>query len=372
MFLTLSKTQDTRLPNHDWLGKWCLSTDNGWTKNILKDSTTVYFKGISNNRLSINVDNKSEIISFDHGNHRSFPLWWEYQSQTLTNMLGNGQLIRADKKVSVMGDQLLIENRDIHGDIDITSLSKNDVIDGIVQELKKEFMIKFEQNTKLYISGGIDTVTLLAFSKSLAPYKYDIITEQYFENDEFCDKYIEKIRDHHWGYKQIHFWNDSPTRLLSGAYGDEYMMRGPQTVALWCAWQGIDIVSIFKKVSGYNINYYLKPQNLKFFTNSWQCRDTIQKLYPTYQDLCRQILDINANDHQHWHLGNTLTWTPFLNNKLTKLMLRLNPDDLVQQILDAEINRGIIRLLAPEVEQVLSNSKNFNSTENVSLLSNII
>ena len=46
---------------------------------------------------------------------------------------------------------------------------------------------------------------------------------------------------------------------------------------------------------------------------------------------------MNLHDHQHWHLENTLTFTPFKDIEITKLILQLAPEDLIKHFKDAVI-----------------------------------
>jgi hypothetical protein len=370
MFFSLSKEPDSRFPYQDRFGSWWFNHDEGWS--WIKDT---WFKGYGHDELGnyVQLVQHSDCINLYHGKNRSFPLWWDDQTLTLTNLLGAGQPIRSDKRVVLFSDWLITENVDIHGTIDPSQLSRDQVVDSIVHNLesKTELLNLFSSgyNRRLFVTGGIDTVTLLAMMRDSMG-MIDQIEYQHFEYDYFTNRNIEKIREKHWGYRQIHHWT-SDTVLLSGASGDEYMMRGPNTVALWCAWQDINLVDILKKSTGYHVNYFLRPKNLAIFQEAYQQRDQIREQYPRYVDLIRQILDVNANDHQHWHLGRTITWTPFLDPELTKTILRLSVDDLLEQIIDAQISRDIIRRFNPILDLILSDSKNQNMRSNLHRLSDL-
>jgi hypothetical protein len=88
-------------------------------------------------------------------------------------------------------------------------------------------------------------------------------------------------------------------------------------------------------------------------------------MYPEKIDLIKQILNATVNDHQHWHLGNTTTWTPFKDIELTKLVLRLDPIDLLTQIIDAKINKNIIERLWSPGLQLISTTKNYKSRQHL-------
>ena len=90
----------------------------------------------------------------------------------------------------------------------------------------------------------------------------------------------------------------------------------------------------------------------------------VREHYPSYKDFMHDMIDINANDHQHWHLGNTLHWTPFKDLKLFELFLRLDPDAMMNQIIDASVSKGIIEHIMPGASSLLSKSKNIDYREN--------
>jgi len=366
MFFTISKQPDARLPNHSPMGSWCISYDVGWA-SVRNEDKTEWSKGIGDNKCLIHHDSQSENITFEYGILRSFPLWWDEDTLTLTNLLGSGKPVRADKRMVLFGDWLLTEHQDIHGDISTDTLSQHHVVAQIEHQLVKSSDALYAHRPRLFVSGGIDTVTLLALFKHLN-LAFDLLDHEYFQYDPFTNLNITAIRQQHWAYGQIHHWAQESVTLASGAYGDEYMMRGPYTIALWCSWHNINLADMLTKTTGYHVGYFSLPKNLAVLRSAWDRRAEIQSQYPTYPDLVRQILDVNANDHQHWHLGRTLTWTPFLNPELTKLMLRLSVDDMLGQILNADVSRAVIQSLYPRCLTLLSQTKNQNTRKNINQL----
>jgi hypothetical protein len=155
--------------------------------------------------------------------------------------------------------------------------------------------------------------------------------------------------------------------LLTGACGDEFLFRAPYTIAIWAAWHNIKIEKYLKTFC-YHAHYFAKEKNIVVFQDFYSKRKQIQEQYPTQHDLIYHLLDVNANDHQHWHLGNTITWTPLKDLELNKLVLQLSIDDLLQQILDAKINKMVIERLHPQSLNFLCQSKNHNAREKLHLL----
>jgi hypothetical protein len=64
------------------------------------------------------------------------------------------------------------------------------------------------------------------------------------------------------------------------------------------------------------------------------------------------------NDHQHWHLGHTTTFTPFKDAEILRTVLSMDADSLLRQIANAELQKKIIQKAAPELLQYLSPLKN--------------
>ena len=78
---------------------------------------------------------------------------------------------------------------------------------------------------------------------------------------------------------------------------------------------------------------------------------TIESLY---QGLC----NIVVNDWQHYHLGNTLTWTPLRDLEIFKILLRVPPNELLNQIMSSAISIQLIEQNKPGLSKLISDQKN--------------
>lgn len=372
MFFTISPYQDTRLPNHTKLGNLIVSHDNGW-----QSTDAGLFKGYQYTNTNCSnyalIKCCNDAITIEHDKFRSFPLWWDSSTSTLTNLLGTGESIWADKVLTMSCGKLEQTQTDVYGKIDVATVSLDSAIDFLISNFTQKFNLLAKQHyphrKKLFVTGGVDTLMLLAFVKH-CQIECNVIDYDHFEFDSFTNANIQPLKKHHWAYGQIHHWKE-PTILLTGGCGDEFFFRGPYTIALWAAWHDIDIVSLLKRSSGYHVGYYLKDKNLKVFEDSFNIRDNIKDLYKTKEELIKQILNANINDHQHWHLGNTLTWTPFKDLELTKIILRLSEDEIIKHILDANINKQVIQRVYPKCLELLSTTKNSNPREHLGKLYSI-
>lgn len=361
MFFSLSKNQDLRFPNHTQIGSWILSHDDGW-----ETTDTGLRKGYYHS--DINYGNFAEFklidtgIALEHDLYRSFPLWWNSDSKTLTNLLGTGEPLWVDQNILVTNSDIQVTRSNVVGEVSADTITMHQATDRVATSLVTKFEA-FKRDysgvkPKFFLTGGIDTLLLLA----LADYtglSYDYVNCEHLEYNSFLNANFAGIKGKHWAYRQMHHWNE-PTWLLSGCPGDEYLFRGPATVATWCAWHDIDLVNKIQNLTGYHVGYYLKDKNVKLFTQEWNRRDELQSQFATKQAIVTQLLNVLANDHQHWHLGNTLTWSPYKDLEIVKTVMQLEQDDLFDHFVDARLNKEIIKKLSPERLEMLSDTKNSN------------
>lgn len=378
MFFSISLEPDDRFPNNHQTNIGVVNLDNGWNQYKVGNNK-IFYKGYV---LGQTVEQLLEELSKDptpryqgnfcciivndqvtvtHDIHRSFPLY--YYDKLLTNLKfeqrDDHTRIYSDRYASLNQTFDLIDKSfDCYGVIVADTISVEECLSEISNILTFQFQ-NFTEKYKIFFSGGVDTGLLLALGKN----QYTDIEQldyEHFEYDPFTYKNITFIRHNHWGYIQLHHWR-TPERIITGACGDEFFMRGPETVALWAAWHDINLVEeLTKDPTCYHNHYFLQPKNKKVFEAAYNQRNQIKQDYPDISDLNKQILNINLNDHQHWHLGNTLTITPYKNLEITKLLLRLAPADLLGQILNANINRALICCFGSELLTVVSPYKNHN------------
>lgn len=370
MFFSISKQKDKRFLNHRPLRNFYFSHDDGWEVN--KNS---FFKGyrtpnISHGNWTEIFLNDNEEIKISHDTLRSYPLWWDNDNKILTNLNGNGERIWADDNITIKSNGVAeIQKTELLSFINDTSKKPENFTKWVVLNLNQKFTDFIHtygnESLKFFPTGGIDTGTLFALLKyNNKISNIDILTNEYFYYDEFCNKNIESIQNKYWAYKQMHHW-EKKCFLISGAYGDEFWFRGPYIISLWAAWHDIDLIKLLQKSKGYHVGYFLKEKNIHIFEESFKNRHNIQEMYPTYESLKHQILNINANDHQHWHLNNTITWTPFKDLEITNKILNLPFDDIMAQIIDAKLNKSVISNMSKNVLSGISNTKNSNSRENL-------
>jgi hypothetical protein len=72
----------------------------------------------------------------------------------------------------------------------------------------------------------------------------------------------------------------------------------------------------------------------------------------------RTCCNYNVNDWQHWHFGNTLTWTPLRDVEIFKLVASLPIEDLIEQVMNSGLSKELIKRNNPKILSYLSTKKN--------------
>jgi hypothetical protein len=383
MFFNISPTIDRRFPYNFSCNFATFNCDAGWHKVNIND-TIIFAKGYcdsceitdllnnfdgagehSGNFCLVRFSDKIEIV---HNKNRGFPL--RFSQNSVTNLFSDAhyQSVWADNLVQI-DNKWKITTSKINLDTVISSEclsiadAANKIFDLLVTNID-EFGRNIQQaGLKLFCSGGLDTLllySLLTYTNT----KFDLLTTNHFEIDDFITTNKLEL-ENNWAYKQVHHWQ-KPSCLATGGCGDEYFLRGPAVISMITAWNNIEFHELLRKsVGSYHYKYFSKYD---IWQTDWNRRELLQKQYPTRESLYQQILNVLLNDHQHWHIGNTLTYTPFKNIEITKILLQCTVEDLVPQFLDGNFTKTLISKVDPALLNSLSKYKNFNSAENISLL----
>ena len=352
MFFSVADRLDSRFPNNYQVGSIWINCDNGWQR-----TDNMFYKGYADNYCRITV---SDIAIIEHSSPRSFPIW--YQQGIVTNLDKLDSQAWADDVVCMdMTGAVESKKQVIDLSIHEDSLTIDQAVILIKSQLDQsaQFIKNNTINLKLFCSGGLDTFLLYAVMVA-NQLDFELLVDEHYEHDQFTKTNLETLKSF-WGYQQIHHWNQL-TWLATGACGDEYFLRGPAAIAMLTAWHNIDFVSTLnQKSDSYHYYHFMKYKD--FWQQSWDSRDQLRQQYPTKESLYRHVVDHLCNDHQHWHLGNTLTWTPYKNIDIAKILLRCTIDDLMSQFLDGAITKQVINMYDPKVLEFVSHLKNYNATE---------
>jgi hypothetical protein len=243
-------------------------------------------------------------------------------------------------------------------------LTEDEVVDALYAIILRDVKHFLTHNTtpiKTFLSGGVDSMLVHSFVKKITS-NYQLVDGEHFEFDKFWCSNSSQITNQYWAYKQMHHWR-TPTVLTSGAPGDEYLLRSPTTANLFLMHYGTDILQHCDTPSLHQ-KYFLKEAHVQLYQS--QANDTaLCELVQDREQLFAQLCNINLNDWQHWHLGNTITFTPLRNIELFKLMLRLPAASAIGQIFNSTISKRLIAMNDASLLQYLSTDKNHNAYNNL-------
>ena len=372
MFFHISKTHQDNFPYNHKTENFVVSLDEGWHHTQDSYNNDIWYKGyldagllenhvleISNEETPSYDGNFCVIKVFDQGavvrssRLRSFPIWHN-PTIGLTNLQNIGEIFWADSVVMLDNNMSLLHNKfDPIGNIETGLLdidSVTDQVDMLVDAKIKKFLSNQTTPIKIFLSGGIDSAFVFSYIQKHTD-NYEIVAESHVEYDYFYLKNHGFLKQF-WGYSQIHHWKQ-PSILASGAPGDEFSCRNPITVDFLLRYHGTSFVETMEdpKFKGNSLNYdFFKKNYLEKLSNT--------TLYTKLDQAIFKGCDYNVNDWQHWHLGNTITYTPLRDIEMFKLYARLDADSLKEQLMNSAVQVRLIGKNNPKLLDILSPSKN--------------
>jgi hypothetical protein len=371
MFFSINKLPQENFSHYWQLGNFAISTDAGWHLKELKNYSVV-FKGYLDDgniedSLCAIVDSKQPLLT---GNfcalalnqltgqlliksdiYRSFPIY--ISDSGITNLVPASRTAWTDNLITVNPDFSIIEEQfDVIGSCDATKVS---TVDDIDRQLTNKFLSwkKFNQlPIRVFLSGGIDTLLVYSYLKKLN-IDHEIVWNSHIDHDDFWLANHGSIINY-WGYTQIHHWKE-PCVLVTGAPGDEFMLRGPTTSNLYLMHHGLSILQLLASQEPfYHRDYFSLDKHVVLLGKQM----TKFTPYDSDSDMIWNLCNINVNDWQHWHLGNTLTFTPLRDLTLFKMFLNLPLELAKKQIMDSTVSQMLIEKNVPGLTTVLSDQKN--------------
>jgi hypothetical protein len=238
---------------------------------------------------------------------------------------------------------------------DLTTKSFTTAADEIHAILTDKFtwLGKNSKNIKIFYTGGIDTLTCISYLRKLN-IPHDLVTAEHYDYDQFTCNFDKEIKNN-WAYTQMHHWRE-PTYFVTGACGDEFFLRGPATANLMLMHFGINIIQLLKP-HHYHFHYFQEPEKLDIYNQQRQNPD-IRAMLPNKKEVTDYIMGMCVNDHQHWHLGNTITFTPFKDIRILSTILEMEKNDIAECIADARMQRELIGRNDSSLLQYLDEKKN--------------
>jgi len=377
MFFSLAHQVNQNFPNNYNLGRLVLNTDNGWQQTTIGQCRFVY-KGYietmawtpevlidikdhqhQGNFLVFSFNQDTDIITLHTNQWRGFLIWHDPKI-SVSNLHHGPHTIWNDSTVTIDQNLVVYESKiDIIGDTDVVARDRASVeheIDTMLRGRVDNFLTNNCLPVKVFCSGGVDTTLVWSYVQR-STQQFELVLENRIQWDYFWGHNGRQIKKNFWGYTQIHHWLE-PCVLTSGAPGDEFMLRSPTTCNLWCMYNDIDIFDLLAQGHGLHRDYFLKERHQQLFRQQQldTSLDAVMRL--TWKDFVWHLCNIVVNDCQHWHLGNTLTFTPLRDLEIFKLMLSLPADDIKAQILNSTVSRSLIAKNNPAMLTLMSDSKN--------------
>jgi|TARA_R110000823_G_scaffold124817_1_gene251426 hypothetical protein len=368
MFFNLATDRLENFPYHHILPNGLvLNTDDGWEVYTV-DNQTVIVKGYANQFSLSDIVNEiithdipvykgnfcaivsdSEHVKILHDTNRGFPLW--ASNKNITNLEPLAEQIWADHLLTVNNDmsyELSYFKPYTKNTDELTDEKILDKLHTTICETYEKFLTHNTKPLKIFLSGGIDTTTNWAYLDKFTK-NYEIVDYEYVKFTPFFKLNNPSLKQF-WAYKQIHLWDESCV-LVSGGMGDENLLRGPSTLAIALKKYDLELQNILEP-DDYHYKHFSK-----YLPDLY---DSINNVYPTIKDIQEHILNTNVNDHQHWHIDKTITFTPFKDIELLALVLNSSKELLVAQAKSGFINRQLISKLDPDKLNKISYSKNNN------------
>lgn len=373
MFFNIGHNFLENYPCHWQMGNFSVSTDQGWKQTTIGTATILY-KGYADTDLldqlleQILFQNEPQLtgnfcalvhvddaIEIQTDRYRSFPI---YIGNVVNNLIPQPRVGWTDSLITVHSDLSVTENKfDLIGNVDTSLLSSDEVLENIATILDQKTCSFLKHNQlpiRAFLSGGVDSMLVYSFLQKHTK-QFELVNYSHVDYDYFWLKNSGDIGKY-WSYNQIHHWKDSCI-LTSGTPGDEFMMRSPTTVDLFLKHHNIKISNLLLLPEWKNClhhAYFSREKNLEIFNNQESLSQSTEQLY---HSLCNIIV----NDWQHWHIGNTLTWTPLRDLEIFKLMMRLPVDAVLDQAMNSAFSIRLIEHNCPGLSSALSDHKNTNN-----------
>jgi hypothetical protein len=374
MFFSISRAPKENFSKCYQIGNFCINTDEGWNQAQVKNYTIIYkgyaddtnledlFDELIKQTIPTRIGNfcalvvNGDQIKISTDLYRGFPIYYD-QGQEVTNLIPLSTTVYTDNFITVdpnfVVEYPLKSNFDIIGATDTFLLTFDQVVDKVDEILTtrtKTFLCHNKLPIKTFLSGGVDSLLVYSYLQKYTT-NYELVRSSHYDYSRFNLMNAEQLKKF-WGYTQIHHWRDQCV-LTSGAPGDEFMLRSPVTANLFLRHRGIKILDLMKTSQWNNClhySYFSKPKHQTVFNQevpAW-----------TDVDMIKALSDLIINDWQHWHLGNTLTWTPLRDLEIFKLFLRLDTESAIRQIMNSDISRALIERNSPELVNIISDQKN--------------
>ena len=376
MFFSITNETKNNFSKKYSVGCFSIYTDEGWHETSI-DNHLVLYKGyadtgtmeavlltvvhqqephLKGSFCALVFDPAKNTMQIKTDRYRSFPIYIT-DNQEITNLSPQAWTAWSDSLITIDQNLRATEEKfNLVGDINLEPITLEDALDQIDSILSDRVQSFLQHNTlpvKAFLSGGVDSLLVYSYLQKYTD-NYEMVKCQHVDFDRFWLLNSGTLKERFWGYGQIHHWIE-PCILTSGAPGDEYMLRSPTTSDMLLKFNKtyvVDLLTLPEWQDCLHQKYFRKPANYRIFKE--QIIDSGWDREMLLWNMCNII----ANDWQHWHLGNTLTWTPLRDLEIFKILIRLPLDVQLTQIMNSDISRALIERNGDGLSQLISDQKN--------------
>jgi hypothetical protein len=335
-YFTKTKKSYLNFTEHQ-LDKHCyLYLDQGWSKE-----SNFFFKGTHDSWCKIY---STPSIKVETNKFRDFPIYYNKNSFTnfeqLENILPVDGIIEHNNKVHISFV------KDFYPTFENNVLNFDQCHNILFDSLLENFNNFLSTNSKpifVPLQKGIDTLTVRSVFDYLgAEYTlFDLPTAppSRSPHGDFLSKKF-------WGFSQIEEKDNAV--IVTGFYGDEWILRNPYYVHILLSQRDIDICKEFDRIETCYMKNYFENYRTK-------CSE---KTNIPLSELISQI----CNDFQIWHLNNTYFFSPLKHENLLNL-LHADTNTVIGQVTAATLSKSIIERCNPNLLGSIDELKNQNDPD---------
>ena len=324
------------LAKHSIINDWNLYLDRGWSR-----IENYFYKGLRSSWCKIYVD---PVLRIETNKFRDFPIY--YNKDTLSNFQKLEHAVPVDGLIEFDDEIKIRYQENFYPKIGKEFLSQQEcheiLFDALIDNIGS---IASKDNGTIYIpaQGGIDTLTIRSvFDYLKVEYKtFDMPT-----SPPVLSHLGSELAKNYWGFMQVQEKDNAV--VVTGFYGDEWVLRNPYYAHVLLSSRNIDIVEEFDNVENCYMKIYFEKYRKK-------CSD---KTDMTVNELMSQI----CNDFQIWHINDTKFFSPLKHESLLHLMAA-DTKTIIEQVTDAKLSKSIIERCNPELVKFIDKSKNQNDPD---------
>ena len=314
-----------------------LFLDKGWTQ-----VNSVWYKGYSTEcNLSENIDN---ILN----GYKPKGIWCMISSVDSTYKVYNPKLCN----FPFNGFTNLYNNNVVHNYLAFNnSINSMDVvIDNVVSTLVDIIQGYAKYNSdilNIWCTGGLDSILLLAICEKVSiPYNLYVDHTHSRTHNVYETDLIKHVKNEFSNYSFMSMFSEK-TILATGYSGDSFFCRHPEQINLLANVLNLTAHDVVN--SNQYVYAYLKRPMFSNMNNIFGISEEEAKT---------RILHGIAEWFSVWHIDNTITFTPFHDEDLIRMVLTLPIHELIEASSDGTVQKKAIEKCNPDLLLLVDNQKN--------------